>query len=275
MVIANSGVEINVICSHNYVPSNKTPILFLHGFTGKAEDWNFITNQLNDKYFPIAIDLPGHGETKTTINLNFYSTDSYVQIVNSVYSYFNITQAIIVGYSMGGRTALSFASENSNKIIALILESSTAGIENEVERISRIKTDSEIADKIVSDGIDAFVEYWLGLPFFKSLKSLDKREYSKIIEQKKRNSTEGLANSLKEFSTGKMPSLWNKLDTFFFPTLLIAGSLDRKYVRINKQMNQAIKNSELKIITNCGHNTHLENPKEFIILVNDFLNNLD
>jgi len=275
MVITNSETKINVICSHNYIPSNKIPILFLHGFSGRAEDWTFITNKLGNKFFPIAVDLPGHGKTRTTDDLNLYSTDSCVKIINSVFLHFKISKAIIVGYSMGGRTALSFAVNNSDKIIALILESSTAGIEKDFERNSRIKIDSEIADKILSDGIDSFVQYWLSLPFFTSLKSLGEVEYSKIIEQKKLNSTTGLANSLKGFSTGIMPSLWNKLDSLNFPTLLVAGSLDRKYVRISKQMNRAIKRSELKIIKDCGHNTHLENPKEFIILVNEFLNNLD
>ena len=275
MVIANSETKINVICSHNYIPANKTPILFLHGFTGRAEDWSFIFKKLNDKFFPIAIDLPGHGNTISGEELSAYSTDAHIEIVKTVFNYFNIFKAVIVGYSMGGRIALSFAVENPQKISALILESSTAGIENETEKTSRIKTDSEIANKILSDGIESFVQYWLGLPFFKSLKSLDKIEYQKLVEQKKTNSDTGLANSLKGFSTGKMPSLWNKLNTLKFPTLLISGNLDKKYVTINKEMNKVISNSQSKIIENCGHNTHLENPTEFIILVNEFLNNLD
>jgi len=275
MVIANSDTKINVICSHNYVLPNKTPILFLHGFTGSAEDWSFITNKLNDTFFPIAIDLPGHGKTETNNTITSYSTNSHIKIVESVFSHFNISKAIIVGYSMGGRTALSFAVKNPKKVVALILESSTAGIENKVERDSRIKIDSEIADNILIDGIDTFVQYWLDLPFFKSLKSLSKKEHSHLVEQKRKNSTTGLANSLKGFSTGKMPSLWCKLNKLSFPTLLIAGRFDRKYVRINEAINQAIQNSELSIVENCGHNTHLENPKEFTILVNSFFNNLD
>ena len=63
-------------------------------------------------------------------------------------------------------------------------------------------------------------------------------EYSDVVSKKKKNSTQGLANSLLGFSTGKMPSLWNHLSSFSFPTLLIAGSLDRKYVRTNKKMNK-------------------------------------
>jgi len=268
------GITVNVICEDNSVPLDKIPIVFLHGFTGCANDWLFLFDKLNPKFFPIAIDLPGHGKSIVPNNLEFFSAKSYTNIVSIVLNKLNIKKTILVGYSMGGRTALSFAVENSEKVLALILESSTAGIENQNEKTSRIKTDYQLADKIISDGIDAFTEYWMNLAFFTSLKSLNDKDYSKIIESKKRNSPEGLSNSLKGFSTGKMPSLWNKLNSIRVPTLLIAGSLDSKYRRLNKEMNFVIPNSEIKIIENCGHNIHLEKPEEFTILVNEFLNKI-
>ncbi|MBU0473351.1 MAG: 2-succinyl-6-hydroxy-2,4-cyclohexadiene-1-carboxylate synthase [Bacteroidetes bacterium] len=274
MEFSIDGITVNVICEDNSVPLDKIPIVFLHGFTGCANDWLFLFDKLNPKFFPIAIDLPGHGKSIVPNNLEFFSAKSYTNIVSIVLNKLNIKKTILVGYSMGGRTALSFAVENSEKVLALILESSTAGIENQNEKTSRIKTDYQLADKIISDGIDAFTEYWMNLAFFTSLKSLNDKDYSKIIESKKRNSPEGLSNSLKGFSTGKMPSLWNKLNSIRVPTLLIAGSLDSKYRRLNKEMNFVIPNSEIKIIENCGHNIHLEKPEEFTILVNEFLNKI-
>ena len=275
MEITTNGISVNVISESHSIPKNKIPILFLHGFTGSAEDWKFIFPTLNSIYFPISIDLPGHGKTKLLNTLEYYSTEGYLSIVKTVVDFFDISELIIVGYSMGGRTALSFANKYPQLIKALILESSTAGIDDETERELRIKTDSDIAKKIISDGMDSFVQYWLELPFFRSLKSLDELSYSKIIQQKKQNSEQGLADSLLGFSTGKMPSLWNKLNELKNNTLLIVGSLDRKFVRLNKEMNRLMPNSELIIIEDCGHNTHLENKREFTILVNKFLNNLE
>ena len=275
MEITTNGISINVISESDSIPKNKTPILFLHGFTGSALDWKFIFSSLNPTCFPIAIDLPGHGETKLPNTLEHYSTEGYVNVVQAVIEYFEITKLVIVGYSMGGRTALSFAVENPNIVKALILESSTAGIEDEVERNLRIKTDSEIAKNILNNGIESFVQYWLGLPFFRSLKSLDELTYSKLIERKNNNAEQGLANSLFGFSTGKMPSLWSRLNSLKTPILLIAGSLDRKYLRINKKMKELLPSSELEIVEDSGHNTHLKNKREFTILINKFLNNLE
>lgn len=275
MILQNDKTFINVICNGNSVPKGKIPIIFLHGFTGCAKDWLFLFDKLNPKFFPIAIDLPGHGKSIVPNNLDYFSPQYYSKIVDLVLNKFNIEKTVFVGYSMGGRTALSFAVENSSKILALILESASAGIRNEKERSLRIQSDLLLADKIISDGIDAFIDYWLNLPFFISLKKLDAQIYSSLVEAKKSNSPIGLSNSLKGFSTGIMPSLWNNLGTLTFPTLLIAGGFDSKYVKINNEMNQIFPNSNLKIMKNCGHNTHLEKQEEFVIFVNDFLNKLN
>jgi len=269
------GITFNVVCKSNFVPSEKIPIIFLHGFTGNANDWLFLFDKINPKYFPIAIDLPGHGKSIVPNNLDYFSAKFHIKIITNLLTQFKIQKAVFVGYSMGGRAALSFAVQSPEKIIALILESATAGIENETERNSRIKTDYQLADKIISNGMELFVEYWLNLPFFASLKNLDNNIYSGIVANKKNNSPIGLSNSLKGFSTGIMPCLWNKLSLLKFPILLIAGSLDKKYVRINKKMDLLFPNSEMKIIENCGHNTHLEKEAEFVILVNNFLKNLN
>ncbi len=271
MVISNKELTVNVISSQELVPSNKTPIIFLHGFTGRAEDWSFIASSLPGNYYPIAIDLPGHGKTK----VSSYSVDAYIACIELVFAHFNISKAVVVGYSMGGRTALAYTIKNPNKVISLVLEGATAGIEDEAEKKERAKSDSELADLILKNGLDWFVSYWLSMPFFKTLKRLGETEYAKLVEQKKKNSANGLANSLKEFSTGKMPSLWNKLHTINIPTLLIAGSFDTKFVEANKTMNQLIPNSQREIVDDCGHNTHLENPQNFITLVNKFLINLE
>ena len=123
MEITSNGISINVISASDSVSANKTPILFLHGFTGTCEDWSFLFSSLDSKYFPIAVDLPGHGKTTVPNDINSFSTKSHIDIVKIVLDYFNIPKIILVGYSMGGRTALSFAVNNGDKVSALILES--------------------------------------------------------------------------------------------------------------------------------------------------------
>jgi len=175
---------------------------------------------------------------------------------------------------MGGRAALSYASQYPSNIKALILESSTAGIENTDERDARLINDTELTNKIENIGVEEFIKYWMELPLFESLKSIPQEEYQKIVRNKLNNNKKGLANSLRGFSTGKMVSLWNKLGDLNFPILLITGGLDKKYELIASKMQKLLPQSEHKIMIDAGHNVHLEKPKEFIKLVNNFLEKL-
>ena len=274
MKIKINGLTVNIILPYTEIPQNKTPIIFLHGFTGLASDWEFAMQNINDNYFPIAIDLPGHGETEISDLINDYTIDSINNIISTIIEKLQISKVILVGYSMGGRASLSYATQYPANIKALILESSTAGIENIDKREERLKSDTELTEKIEEIGVEEFIKYWMGLPLFESLKSIPQEEYQKIIKKKLNNDKNGLANSLRGFSTGKMVSLWNKLDDLNFPTLLITGGLDKKYELIALKMKSKFSQSEHKVVADCGHNVHLEKSKEFIKLVNNFLEKL-
>jgi 2-succinyl-6-hydroxy-2,4-cyclohexadiene-1-carboxylate synthase len=81
--------------------------------------------------------------------------------------------------------------------------------------------------------------------------------------QRLRNHPSGLANSLRGMGTGVQPSLWEDLNELNKPTLLIAGELDEKFVQIASQMHQTLPNSQLRLIPDAGHTTHLEQPDHF------------
>jgi len=274
MKIKIGGLTVNIILPSTEIPPNKIPIIFLHGFTGSASDWEFATQNIDDNYFPIAIDLPGHGETEASDNINDYTIDSINNIISNVIEKLQISKVVLFGYSMGGRAALSFAIKYPLRINALILESSTAGIENADERKERLMNDIGLAEKIENIGVEQFIKYWMGLPLFESLKTTHEEEYQKIIRKKLSNDKKGLANSLRGFSTGKMVSLWNKLDDLNFPILFITGSLDKKFELIASKMQKLLPQSEHEVVADSGHNVHLEKPKEFIKLVNNFLEKL-
>ncbi|VAX28612.1 2-succinyl-6-hydroxy-2,4-cyclohexadiene-1-carboxylate synthase [hydrothermal vent metagenome] len=274
MEIKINGITVNIVSQSSEIPNSKIPIVFLHGFTGSANDWKYSMQNVNDNYFPVAIDLPGHGDTEISENIVDYTSNAINNIILSVIEKLQIPQVVLLGYSMGGRAALSFASQHSSKITALILESSTAGIENADEREERLMNDTELAEKIEKNGIEDFIKQWMELPLFESLKSLSEEEYKNIIKRKIANNKKGLANSLRGFSTGKMKSLWDDLGELNFPVLLITGSLDKKYELIATRMDPLFQQSGHKIVKNAGHNVHLEKPKEFIKLVNNFLEKL-
>lgn len=261
---------INVIAPNIKIPRNEIPVLFLHGFTGCANDWDNIIKFLPNQVFPICIDFIGHGKSDLPEDVSFYETEAIIDQIKSVYEFFDIEKAVIVGYSMGGRVALSFVVKNPHQVLGLILESTSPGIMDIGERAQRKKSDKELAQIIMDNGVDKFIDYWMTIPLFDSLKSLKNDEYQRIVTRKKNNSKIGLSNSLLGFGTGTMSQLWDNL-TIQTKILLITGGLDSKFCELNKKMNRLMLESQHTVIENCGHNVHLEKPDEFIILVNKYL----
>jgi len=71
--------------------------------------------------------------------------------------------------------------------------------------------------------------------------------------------------------TGAQPSLWPALPQLMLPVELIVGSLDPKFVAINRQMAAQLPQAQLEIVSNAGHTVHLERPSSFQNLVNQFI----
>ncbi len=271
MLLQFDEININVLLDEKRNRTGKTPIIFLHGFSGSSEEWEFLFDKIDKDYFPLAIDLIGHGKSSAPTEEKYYTPESLINILYNVINYFHFEKVVLAGYSLGGRLALSFALQFPRFIEKLILESATAGIKTESERKSRIERDEKLAGLILEKGIEHFVKYWLSLPLFDSLKNIPVEKYKYLKSLKLRNNETGLANMLKGFGTGKMPPYWNKLKTFKAPTLLITGDLDEKFTELNKEILNLMPYAQHKIVRGSGHNVHIEKSEDFIILVNEFL----
>jgi 2-succinyl-6-hydroxy-2,4-cyclohexadiene-1-carboxylate synthase len=270
MILSYNKIKLNVELFSDFSSENKS-ILFLHGFTGSANDWHEVLPKINPASNVIALDIIGHGKSSSPLDIKFYQSDEIIKQILLVTDHLKIKKVIICGYSMGGRAALSFASAHPEKISALILESTFAGIKNEAERKARIAGDEQLAVFIESHSIEEFLDRWMELEIFKSQKSLPGEKLQKLINTKMQNSKIGLANSLTGFGTGVMPYLGNKISEMNFPVLLITGGLDSKFTDLNKALIRQFPNAEHKIVECAGHNVHFEKPKEYTAVINQFI----
>ncbi len=274
MFIEVGKIKINIEFLQPY-EKESIPVIFLHGFTGSASDWYFLKDKLPEGFSPIAVDLIGHGKSDSPIDTIHYTSEAINLHLDEVLSYIEANKAILVGYSMGGRAALTYAAARKENISGLFLESSTPGIKSEQEREIRRKQDETLAEKISEYGISNFVSYWENIPLFESQKKLHPSIKESLKSARLLNSPTGLSCSLKGFGTGSMPHLWNKLSHFRFPIKLVTGEYDTKFNDINTEMNQLIPDSDHTVIEEAGHNTHLEKPSDFIILLYNFLQNFN
>jgi len=271
MKISSSKIYLSVNFSEIKIALKQIPLFLLHGFTGRGSDWNFLINKLPATILPVTIDILGHGNSDSPDDTKFYSEKELVEQIHTVIKHFDSQINLFAGYSMGGRLALSYAEKYTDYVSGLILESASPGIESENERKLRLVNDQKIAESILQNGVEPFINSWITQPFFRSLKNIGNEKLSEIIVERIENNPVGLSNILTEFSQGKMVPKWDLLEKLSIPTLLVSGELDKKYCEINKLISERIRNSRFEIVQACGHNVHLEKEEEFINLVNSFL----
>lgn len=250
---------------------NAPTLVLLHGFTGSAAGWGshldtFAAYGLR----VIALDMLGHGQSDMPEDPQRYAMEHCQCDVLAALEGLGVHkgEAVLLGYSMGGRIALYVAF--SGFFRALILESASAGLADPSERVQRRSNDEALAASIERDGIEAFVERWEQLPLFASQFRLPQEVQEALRTQRLGNCARGLAQSLRGIGTGVQPALHDQLPKLHLPVLLIAGELDRKFCALARQMAQALPQAQLCIVPDAGHTIHIEQPEVFDAVVKDF-----
>ncbi|MBX6753955.1 2-succinyl-6-hydroxy-2,4-cyclohexadiene-1-carboxylate synthase [Thermorudis peleae] len=246
-------------------------LLLLHGFTGSSATWAAFLPEWSTQYQVLAPDLIGHGQSAAPTDPARYTLEEAVDDLLALLDTLGIDQCIVLGYSLGGRLALTFAVHAPARVSALILESTSPGIADPSERAARKAQDEALAAMIEERGIAWFVEYWEQQPLFASQARLPADVRARIRAERLAQRPSGLAHSLRGMGTGVMTPLWDHLPQLDLPVLLIVGAFDTKYVTIGQSMAAQLPHAELVIVPDAGHAVHVEQPEIFQNLVSTFL----
>lgn len=214
----------------------------------------------------VAPDLIGHGTALAPSDVAPYRMAAIVaDLVES------IGTAHVVGYSMGGRIALSLAVAAPERVRSLTLIGASPGLRTIEERQARVKRDAALAQDIERDGIEAFVLRWENLPLFASQQSLDGKVLERQRQTRLAQRPHGLANSLRGCGTGSMPPLHDALSDLRMPALCLAGESDITYATIGNEMAAALPAGSFAVVPGAGHAAHLEDPDTTASLVREFI----
>lgn len=111
-------------------------VLLLHGFLSDANCWNAVTQVLKNKYRCISLDLLGFGESsKPEIE---YRIESQVSYIHQFMKSLCIESFYIIGHSLGGWIAASYALAYEESILGITLVA-PAGISEELDKYQILK----------------------------------------------------------------------------------------------------------------------------------------
>jgi len=213
-------------------PRGTTTVALAHGFTQNARCWGDFGMALANETGPVlAVDLPGHGRSAHDDADLPTAAKLTVEAIDSAGG-----AATWIGYSMGGRVLLHAALKASATIERLVLIGATPGLRDPADRADRRAADARLADRLMADGLESFLDFWLDLPLFAALDD------------------DASGRSHQE-------PLWDRLGELSMPVLIIAGERDDKFRAIGEAMAAAIgANARFAVIEGAGHACHLENP---------------
>lgn len=244
-------------------------LVLLHGFTGGGEAWSPFLPAFARRWRVVVPDLPGHGGTD--VPADSFSMEVCADHLSGILDRLHVRRAVVVGYSLGGRTALTWALRHPERVRGLVLESASPGIDSTSERAQRREQDEALAKFIEEEGVAAFVDRWERLPLFASQTGLPEQVREEIRRRRLGNSPPGLAGSLRTMGAGVMEPLQGKLASLSMPTLLLAGSLDEKYCSLAETTGALLPDASVDIVEGAGHAIHIERPGEWLRRVETFL----
>jgi pyruvate dehydrogenase E2 component (dihydrolipoamide acetyltransferase) len=100
------------------------PVMLLHGFGADLNTWMFTQPALAEGRRLIALDLPGHGGS--TKELPHADAESLATIIGRALDALGVERMHVVGHSMGGGIAMSFALRHPERVATLSLIASAS-----------------------------------------------------------------------------------------------------------------------------------------------------
>ncbi|SFE37208.1 2-succinyl-6-hydroxy-2,4-cyclohexadiene-1-carboxylate synthase [Alteribacillus iranensis] len=265
------NVDCGDVTYHIQVAGEGEALLLLHGFTGSGQTWEYLIDDLKEDYFVIMVDIIGHGQSDHPRDVRKYDIKRVAGDIKAILHDLNFSSAHVLGYSMGGRLALTLACLYPEIVRSLILESASPGLKTREEREKRRHHDKKLANEISDKGISAFIKKWENIPLFASQNKLPVEQKQAIRSQRLKNTEVGLANSLLGMGTGAQPSWWDFLPRLNMQVLLITGELDVKFCEIARAMAREINSVKWVTVNDTGHTIHVESPQKFGTIVKEFL----
>ena len=104
---------------HSNIFGEGKPFIILHGFLGMGDNWKTLGRQFSELGFHIhLVDQRNHGRSFHSEDFDY---DILAQDLKTYCETHNLEDIILLGHSMGGKTAMNFATKYPEYVNRLIV----------------------------------------------------------------------------------------------------------------------------------------------------------
>lgn len=251
---------------HSKILGDGRPLIILHGFLGMSDNWKSIGHRYAENGYQVhLVDQRNHGKS-------FWSESfSYKLMAQDLERYLEAHvqgEIMLLGHSMGGKTAMQFASFQPDMVEKLLVADIAPKyypphhqeIMNALKAVprktieSRVQADEIMARHLSDPGIRQFL---LKNLHWAEKDRLDFRFNLDVLQNELETVCEALAD-----------------DTIFEkPTLFLKGEFSDYIVEEDLELiNTHFPFARLETIERAGHWLHAENPAQFVTKSLEFMN---
>ena len=236
-------------------------IVFIHGLSDSLEYWRVLSSRIRDDYRIVSYDIRGHGKS-------LYEPFTIDLLVDDLYNLLlklSIEKTSLIGFSMGGNIALSFAMKYPDISDRLVIMSSFSECdENLKSKFMELKTADGHHPGILLDRAAVLEECRY------AEQSVVRQDERTAPVGRPMANIEAIANGIDMGMDLNITGQLAKLDN---PTLILAGREDDLISQnLTDIMKDNIKNSSIIVFDDTKHNLLVgENVSEILRLIRKFI----
>jgi 3-oxoadipate enol-lactonase len=244
------------------------PVLFIHGLGYDRHGWGPAPETLAERFRVITFDNRGVGESDTPPGP--YSTSEMAADAAAVLSDVGVERAHVVGTSLGGLIAQELALRTPQRVLTLVLSSTTPGGTSAFPMPQRgAERFAAFAEDPSPENLFGLIENSLSAATVASSPELVEEIYAYRLAHPPR-----LDAWLAQAAAGAEFSSLAALATLDRPTLVTHGVDDNVVdYRNGELIAQAVPGAELVLVPDAGHLCFWERPDAFVGAIASFLGN--
>ena len=234
--------------------SGGLPVVFVHSLAGNTSHWSAQLEHLRKERRAVALDIRGHGNSKSPKDGDF-AIESLANDIDVVVDELGLNRFVLVGHSSGGTVAIAYAGSYPEKVAGLLL----ADPSGDARKVPAEQV-NQLIEALESDSYSKAIEDYYGMLLTGSQPAV--RE--KVI-QDLRNTPRGTVIGI--FKSTLQYDPLTPLQLYKGPKLSVVTSLNDAPFSLHN-LDTDLPHIQ---VTGTGHWLQMDKPKEFNRILDDFL----
>lgn len=259
------------------VTGQGSPILLLHGIGQSLEDWNEQHDRLSDAHTVYSVDLPGFAYSDRLPGTA--SLAGLASILPAFLDRFGLIQPVpVIGNSLGGAVAMTFAVAHPERVSSLVLVDS-AGFGKEVTIALRLLAIRPVGIVLLRPSRKSSTRTVDGIFYDKKHVTADRVDHKLALTNRSahRSTLLDLAQELGTFRGIRMPwrtRLLAEVASLRIPVLIMWGDHDHvlPFMHLDAA-TRALPHAQTHTFHNAGHMPQIEHADEFADVLRGFIAN--